>query len=84
MMALTKIFVIAALLVSLAFEICVLVSNLNRARSEEKEFRTKVEWISSLTPEELEQHEKLCASFRKFVSKKESRECAEDCANHTD
>lgn len=84
MMALTKIFVIAALFVSLAFEICVLVSSRNRARSEEKEFRTKVEWISSLTPEELEQHEKLCASFRKFVSKKESRERSEDCANDAD
>lgn len=77
-MIVAKFAAIASLAVSFAFEIYVLLSIRNRTRAEEKEFRNKVEWFSSLSEQEQNQYEQLCYSYQRFVSEKDGGNRSDD------
>jgi hypothetical protein len=77
-MIVAKFAAIASLAVSFAFEIYVLLSIRNRTRAEEKEFRNKVEWFSSLSDQEQNQYEQLCCSYQRFVSEKDGGNRSDD------
>lgn len=83
-MIVAKFAVIASLAVSFALEVYMFISICKKTRAEEKEFRNKVEWFSSLSEQEQNQYEQLCYSYQRFVSEKDGGQRSDDGANGTD